>query len=178
MATRRVVTGVDEAGRSVIVSDGLAEQLVIDSGRSLQLDDVWGADARQVVPTDGAKPSYHRFFPPPLGFRVMILHVDPESSDGAPFDYDAYVEERERVLIGYSEDAAVDQERPTLHSTHTVDVALVVDGEVILGLDDGAAVTLRRGDVVVQNGTRHSWHNRSTARCSIAVFLVGADTAG
>jgi hypothetical protein len=177
MATRRVVTGLDEAGRSVFISDGPAEQLVIDAGRSLQLDDVWGADARLIVPTPGSKPPYRRFFPPPLGFRVMIMHVDPESGDGEPFDYDAYVEERERVLIGYSEDAAVDADRPTLHSTQTVDVAMVVDGEVTLALDDGAAVTLQRGDVVVQNGTRHSWHNRSTTRCSIVVFLVGADAA-
>jgi hypothetical protein len=41
-------------------------------------------------------------------------------------------------------------------------------------LDDGAEVTLEAGDTVVQNGTRHAWHNRSDAPAHIAVFLVGA----
>jgi hypothetical protein len=178
MTARRVVTGLDGDGRSVVVSDGQADQLVIGSGRFLQLDDIWGADARQSVPTDGAMPSYDRFFPPAAGFRVMVLHIDPEMADGAPLDYAAYVDERERVLIGYSEDAAIDAERPTVHATRTVDVALVLEGEVTLELDEGTCVNLQRGDFVVQNGTRHRWQNQSGARCSIAVFLVGADAAG
>jgi hypothetical protein len=32
----------------------------------------------------------------------------------------------------------------------------------VLELDDGAEVVLKAGDCVIQNGTRHAWHNRST----------------
>jgi len=36
---------------------------------------------------------------------------------------------------------------------------------------------LTRGDLVVQNGTRHAWRNRGTAECTMAFVLIGADPA-
>ena len=33
-------------------------------------------------------------------------------------------------------------------------------GAIWLELDDGKIVHLKRGDVVVQNGTRHAWRNK------------------
>ena len=38
----------------------------------------------------------------------------------------------------------------------------------------GQEVHLRAGDCVVQNGTRHAWHNRSSEPVIVAVALVGA----
>ena len=32
---------------------------------------------------------------------------------------------------------------------------------------------LRPGDTVVQNGTRHAWHNRGTVPARLAVFFPG-----
>jgi quercetin dioxygenase-like cupin family protein len=49
-----------------------------------------------------------------------------------------------------------------------------MSGEVWLELDDGAEVCLRAGDAVIQNGTRHAWHNRSDAVTMILTALVGA----
>ena len=37
-----------------------------------------------------------------------------------------------------------------------MDYAVVFDGEMWLERDDGNTVHLKRGDVVVQNGTRHA----------------------
>jgi quercetin dioxygenase-like cupin family protein len=63
---------------------------------------------------------------------------------------------------------------PGMHTTDTVDFEVVLEGEVTLELDDGATVTLRAGDTVVQNGTRHRWSNRGDAPARLAVFIVGA----
>ena len=38
--------------------------------------------------------------------------------------------------------------------------------------------TVRPGDTVVQNGTRHRWGNRGTEPAVLAVFLIGAHRAG
>ena len=54
---------------------------------------------------------------------------------------------------------------------------MVLSGEVILELDDGAEKVLRAGDTVVQNGTRHRWGNRGTEPAVVAVFLIGAHRA-
>ncbi len=51
-----------------------------------------------------------------------------------------------------------------MHKTNTVDYAVVYDGEIWLELDDAKTVHLRRGDVVVQNGTRHAWRNKGKLR--------------
>ena len=63
---------------------------------------------------------------------------------------------------------------PGMHTTDTVDFDVVLSGEVYLELDDGAELLLKTGDCVVQNGTRHAWHNRSSKPCVIAVTLIGA----
>ena len=52
---------------------------------------------------------------------------------------------------------------------------LVVSGEVWLELDDGAEVCLKRGDTVVQNGTRHRWSNRGSEPAVLAVGIIGAN---
>ncbi|MDN3356216.1 hypothetical protein [Actinomadura sp. DC4] len=42
-------------------------------------------------------------------------------------------------------------------------------------LDDGEQTVLRAGDVLIQNGTRHVWHNRGTVPCTIVGVAIGAD---
>ena len=59
----------------------------------------------------------------------------------------------------------------------TVDFEVVISGEVVLELDDGAERVLRPGDTVVQNGTRHRWHNRGSEPATLAVILIGAHHA-
>jgi quercetin dioxygenase-like cupin family protein len=58
-----------------------------------------------------------------------------------------------------------------MHRTRTVDYGIVLDGEVVLVLDDSETV-LRAGDVVVQRGTSHRWENRSDAPARVAFILI------
>ena len=69
----------------------------------------------------------------------------------------------------------LESDHPGMHTTETVDFDVVVFGEVVMELDDGAEVVLKAGDCVIQNGTRHAWHNRSSERAVIAFALVGAE---
>ena len=61
-----------------------------------------------------------------------------------------------------------------MHKTNTVDYSVVYDGEMWLELDDGKTLHLNRGDVVVQNGTRHAWRNKGTKPVTMLFFLNGA----
>jgi hypothetical protein len=58
-------------------------------------------------------------------------------------------------LRGLADD--FEKEDPAVHKANTVDYAIVYDGEIWLELDDGKTIHLKKGDVVVQNGTRHPW---------------------
>jgi quercetin dioxygenase-like cupin family protein len=65
-----------------------------------------------------------------------------------------------------------------MHRTQTVDYGIVLDGEIVLVLEDSETV-LRAGDVVVQRGTSHRWENRSGATARVAFILIdGAFTPG
>ena len=61
-----------------------------------------------------------------------------------------------------------------MHSTDTVDVLFILEGEMQLRqADDDREVTLRRGDVLVQNGTVHEWRNATDEPCVLAYVFFG-----
>jgi len=64
--------------------------------------------------------------------------------------------------------------RSPMHRTQTLDYGVVLEGEIRLELDDGAARTVRAGEVVVQRGTIHAWENVSANSCRIAFILIAA----
>ena len=61
--------------------------------------------------------------------------------------------------------------RTSMHRTKTLDYVVVIEGELVLLLDD-EEVILRRSDVVVQRGTNHAWENRSDLIARAAFFHV------
>ena len=79
---------------------------------------------------------------------------------------------KEEKLPGMAEH--LETENPGMHTTDTVDYEVVISGEVVLELDDGAEVTLKPGDTVIQNGTRHAWRNRTEKPAVLVVVLIGA----
>ena len=62
---------------------------------------------------------------------------------------------------------------PHMHATRTLDYAIVLSGEIWL-VTDCAETRLRAGDMVVQQGTRHAWANRSDAPCVMAFVMLDA----
>jgi quercetin dioxygenase-like cupin family protein len=61
-----------------------------------------------------------------------------------------------------------------MHRTQSADYGVVLSGCIVLQLDAGLEVTLHAGDTLVQRGTIHSWINRGTEPCMIALVLVDA----
>src|SRR5262249_57548133 len=64
--------------------------------------------------------------------------------------------------------------RTIMHRTRTLDYAVVIEGEVVLILDD-SEVVLKKSDVVVQRGTDHAWENRSDKIARMAFFHIDAE---
>jgi len=61
-----------------------------------------------------------------------------------------------------------------MHRTDTVDYVVCMSGEIDMELDDGAMVHFKAGDIMVQQGTYHSWINNGTEPCRIAFCLIDA----
>ena len=62
-----------------------------------------------------------------------------------------------------------------MHTTDSVNLGVVLAGEVVLELDDGVEKLLRTGDTIIQNGTRHRRHNGGPVPAVPAAVLVGVN---
>jgi mannose-6-phosphate isomerase-like protein (cupin superfamily) len=174
MKVRRVVTGQDATGKSVFVSDTEVEPIELAILPGTAFHRLWGSDRAPALPTDGTPPAMPLYFPPANGYRFAVFTLGPDSVAMPPdLDIGDALEELGTKLPGLAE--AMEPENPGMHTTDTVDIDVVISGEVDLELDDGSEVHLSAGDCVIQNGTRHAWRNRTSEPAVIFVTLLGAE---
>lgn len=144
---RRVVTGHDERGISVFTHDG-PPPVVRTAPDGAYFYELWGTDAMPalIAPTE-----------------VDPTEVDPTEREltvpPAPNGTKIRINEFPPGVVS-----------PT-HRTESVDYGIVLDGEVILVLDE-SETALGPGDVVVQRGTSHRWENRSERTARMMFVLV------
>lgn len=172
MGVRCVVTGRNRAGKSVFVRDTPVQPITLALLPGYEFHRLWGSDSSPQLPSDETPPSQLRYFPPRNGFRFGFFTIPPDTAAADQTASATAFQEIQQKLPGMME--VLEPDHPGMHTTDTVDFDVVISGEVYLELDDGAEVLLRAGDCVIQNGTRHAWHNRSAEKCVIAVTLVGA----
>jgi mannose-6-phosphate isomerase-like protein (cupin superfamily) len=172
-AYRRIVTG-NVNGKSVVRSDEplLAYEFKTVPGYEHTL--IW---VNPATPDLGQEQETYRYpdsvVPGPGGTSLHFVTFPPGSVFADPsFDGEAAQEEALVRLPGLADH--FEKEDPGMHKTNTVDYSVVYDGEMWLELDDGEILHLKRGDVVVQNGTRHAWRNKGTKPVTMLFFLNGA----
>jgi mannose-6-phosphate isomerase-like protein (cupin superfamily) len=174
MGIRRVVTGHNSTGKSIVASDTEVAPIELALAPGMQFYRLWGADSPPAYPDSGSPLPHHTYFPPTGGSRFIQFTIPP-SSAAAPADVadiGAAVADAEAKLPGLL--GHMEPDNPGFHRTDTVDYLYVVSGEVILGLDDGIEVHLKAGDTAIQSGTRHAWRNPGSEPCTIVGVLVGA----
>ncbi len=149
--TRRVVTGHDAHGRSVIVSDAAPPQHHSMRGPDIGADfhEMWSEidNPPSLTSISAQEPNERPFtIMPVAGHLLRILDIYPLKDGG---------------------------KRTVMHRTRTLDYVVLIEGELVLILDD-KEVTLNVGDVVVQRGTDHAWENRSDRLARAAFFHIDA----
>ncbi len=179
MKVRRVVTGHDARGKAVFVADGappVAREFAHPAGFFQAL--VWSTPPYPTAPGEGDPTPFARtLHPEPGGTRLVVVSFPPDAVMRAPgFDAAAAASERLRHLPGIVE--RMEPDNPGMHRTDTVDYVVVLDGEIWLELDDGKELHLKAHDIVVQNGTRHAWRNKSKANATILATLIGTAPRG
>ena len=151
-----MVTGVDDEGRSTVLSDrdafgGDAWAEVWVSDPAVGLDAV-------VDPHDGPLA-----LEPPAGATAWrVFEVPP----------DTVLRER----LTQTAASIPGMEPDGFHTTSTVDYVMVLEGAIALELDTGE-VALRPGDCVVQRGTRHAWRNRSDRPVRMMAVMLSTEPA-
>lgn len=173
---RRIVTGLDRDGRSSVAIDaGAAKVLAVDEAG---LAEIWAAalGPALLAGEDRLANDDVRLEPGKGALKVRWFTVPRENEDASPADREAQAAFA-FAACGASA-ARVDTARhPMMHKTETLDVIIMVRGEVDLLLDDGEAKSLKPGDVVIQRATNHAWVNRGAETALLVAVLVNAEKA-
>ena len=173
---RRIVTKDGANGRSSVSIDAKpARLLAVDEGG---LAEIWTAalGAQLLSGNDPLADEAVRLEPAPGAVKARWFTVPVETSDASP-------EEREtKAAFGFAacgaSHARVDTTRhPMMHKTDTLDVIILVKGNVDLLLDDGEATAMKPGDVVIQRATNHALVNRGTETALLVAVLINANGA-
>jgi mannose-6-phosphate isomerase-like protein (cupin superfamily) len=166
---RRVVTGHDAQGRSVILMDGESpHSFVLEKAGGLQLTELWETTSSPADNAGSADAAGHerRIEPRDGGTVFRIIAYPPDSVRLKTL-------KPEEFFSSMGAQAADAARHPGMHKTDTVDYAIVLSGEIYAVMDEGE-VLLRAGDCLVQRGTSHAWSNRTNEPCAIAFVLVAA----
>jgi hypothetical protein len=141
---RRIVTTHDPSGRAMVMLDGAAPCREL-LGRGNVSTLIWGTDA---APAE-------IWSEEDFGVRDNNIPPPPRGSWFRVIDYPPGMAGR-------------------MHRTDTVDYVICMTGEIDMELDDGAMVKMSAGDLMIQQGTNHSWINNSAQPCRIAFALLDA----
>jgi mannose-6-phosphate isomerase-like protein (cupin superfamily) len=170
----RRVTTAHVNGRAVFQSDEPIQPYEFKTVPGYKHTLMW---VNAVTPDLGKEQTFDSYpdsiVPGPGGTSLHFVTFPPASVFSDPsFDGEAARDEALIRLRGLADH--FEKQDPAMHKTNTVDYAVVYDGEISLELDDGKTTRLQRGDVVVQNGTRHAWRNNGTQPATMLFFLNGA----
>jgi hypothetical protein len=166
---RRIVTGHNAEGKSVIVSDTqLPPGELVDT--AVARIGMWTTTQ---VPASNTTPD-----PCPDGVIAMVA---PQVRGGTVFRITDFPPEREHPRDPTelaARGAHVSEDRlarhPGFHLTNTIDYAICLEGEIWAVLDE-VETLMRVGDVLIQRGTYHAWSNRSDRVCRMAFILIDAE---
>ena len=156
---RRVVTGLNESGKSTVLLDSEIGNVVDNrdgAERSLELAEVWctaGSPIDNSGARDQARPRFE-LLPDEQGSLLRIFEIAPEPE-------------------GTAKPGTGADRHPGFHTTDTIDYIIVLDGEVFAMLEEGETL-LKAGDILVQRGTNHAWSNRSNRSCRMAAVMIDA----
>jgi quercetin dioxygenase-like cupin family protein len=160
---RRVVTGLDANGQSVIAIDDVSPHVSCQANTDqfvvTQLWRTTETPARNDGPAVDIPAEALPVAPPQNGSVFRTVEFPPDSVWRAPGT------EGEEIA------------RRQIHATPSIDYCIILSGEIWAVLD-AEETKLSAGDILVQRGTNHAWSNRSSESCVIAFVLIDGNAVG
>ncbi len=168
---RRVVTGDGADGKSRVIEDAPATSVKTVAERpGYRAVNVWRTtDFPCSIGHPDSIKEHKGILPPKNGTILRIIDFPPEPKDPAELK-----RRLDATFGGIYADAKHDKtyaKHPGMHTTDTIDYAIVLEGEIWSVMDEGETL-LRAGDVLIQRGTNHAWANRSQKTARIAFVLM------
>ena len=170
---RRIVTGHDEKGKSVITIDGPpARSLGEEAGGLYEL---WNTDGNEINTLDEIDRADGEVLlsPPNGGTKFRYFQINP-TPEGVPADLIEAATAEAFEKMGAAHHRVDTTRHPAMHKTKTIDYIILLKGDVTLLLDN-EEVDLKPFDVVVQRGTNHAWVNNGNEPALFIAVLIDSD---
>jgi quercetin dioxygenase-like cupin family protein len=152
MHVRRIVTGHDDSGRGIVVTDDALTAVSRGLGDGIEGCEIWSTDA---MPIDNS------------------TNADAGQRAGFVKKHN-YVGSGEGTTIRIVEWAPGHAMFP--HRTETLDYSILLSGEIDVEFDSGEVVHMKAGDVIVMRGVTHCWRNTGSVPAVTAFILLDAET--
>ncbi|WP_066632410.1 cupin domain-containing protein [Bordetella sp. H567] len=144
---RLVITGVGQDKRSAVVLDGpISAYKDYPEYQGIRISDLWKSGS----------------LPTPL----EIPHAANTHTVGPNVDAGSAGFNVRHIVFPPRGDYA-------LHTTPTIDFAVVLSGEIVAVLENGETA-LHAGDIFIQRATQHGWRNPTERPCSMLLFIASA----
>ena len=167
---RRIITGHNENGESIITIDGPpACSIGEDVGGLYELWNTDGNDIDSEDKTDRADTNII-LSPPKGGTKFRYFQINP-LPEGVPDEVLQEVAADAFEKIGAGHHRVDTTKHPAMHKTDTIDYIILLKGDVTLILDE-EEVDLKPFDVVVQRGTNHAWVNNGNEPALLIAVLI------
>ena len=170
---RRIVTGNNDNGKSIVTIDGPpARSIGEDVGGLFEL---WNTDGNKVISTDLIDRADDEIIlsPPRGGTKFRYFQINP-LPEGVPEDMLQEIAADAFEKVGAAHHRVDTLKHPAMHKTETVDYIILLKGDVTLILDE-EEVDIKPFDVVVQRGTNHAWVNNGTEPALLIAVLIDSD---
>ena len=170
---RRIVTGHNDNGKSVIKIDGPPARSI---GEEIGgLFEIWNEDGA-TIDTKSSKERADSdiiLSPPKGGSKFRYFQINP-LPEGVPEDMLQEIAADAFEKVGAAHHRVDTSKHPAMHKTETVDYIILLKGDVTLILDE-EEVDIKPFDVVVQRGTNHAWVNNGTEPALLIAVLIDSD---
>ena len=157
---RRIVTGHNKYGKSIISIDGPpARSIGEDVGGLFEL---WNTDGHDINSSDNIDRADEDIIlsPPDGGTKFRYFQINPLPK-GVSEQMMQEIAADAFEKIGASHHRIDTSKHPAMHKTETIDYIILLNGDVTLILDE-EEIELKPFDVVIQRGTNHAWVNNGS----------------
>jgi len=166
---RRIIAADREPGKSSLVLDAPSPDVRTDPARpGFALQRMWVVEnfpARLVYETLHLP---HVLVPPAKGSVLNVFTFPPDAAwkgKAGEREVKAYFKS---VGAPQASKYSAQAPHPYMQQTRTLDLCIVLDGEIVLVLDT-QEVTVKQGEFVINRGGSHAWSNRSGKPAVVAI---------
>ena len=167
---RRIITGHNEDGKSVISIDGPPAKSIGEEAGGLF--EIWNTDGSGFDTTSDKDRADIEIVLSPVksGTKFRYFQINP-IPDGVPKEAIEAATAEAFEKIGAAHHRVDTSRNAAMHETDTIDYIILLKGDVTLILDE-EEVQLKPHDVVVQRRTNHAWVNNGSEPALLIAVLI------